>query len=29
MPALRDAAFQRVRDGVTSVAEAVEATEIA
>jgi type IV pilus assembly protein PilB len=29
MPALRDAAFQRVREGVTSVAEALEATEIA
>ncbi|WP_250452300.1 GspE/PulE family protein [Caballeronia sp. ATUFL_M2_KS44] len=29
MPALRDAAFARVREGVTSVAEAVEATEIA
>ncbi|WP_244826285.1 GspE/PulE family protein [Caballeronia sp. TF1N1] len=29
MPALRDAAFARVREGVTSVAEATEATEIA
>jgi type IV pilus assembly protein PilB len=29
MPALRDAAFQRVREGVTSVAEALDATEIA
>ncbi|WP_250473102.1 ATPase, T2SS/T4P/T4SS family [Caballeronia sp. GAFFF1] len=29
MPALRDAAFARVREGVTSVAEAVDATEIA
>ena len=28
MPALRDAAFARVREGVTSVAEAVDATEI-
>ncbi|SAK42722.1 type II/IV secretion system protein [Caballeronia catudaia] len=28
MPALRDAAFARVREGVTSVAEATEATEI-
>ncbi len=29
MPALRDAAFARVREGVTSVAEAADATEIA
>jgi type IV pilus assembly protein PilB len=28
MPALRDAAFARVREGVTSVAEAADATEI-
>ncbi|MDR5758153.1 GspE/PulE family protein [Caballeronia sp. LZ035] len=28
MPALRDAAFDRVREGVTSVAEAAEATEL-
>lgn len=28
MPALRDAAFTRVREGVTSVAEAADATEI-
>jgi type IV pilus assembly protein PilB len=29
MPSLRDAAFKRVREGVTSVAEAADATEIA
>ncbi|SAL01486.1 GspE/PulE family protein [Caballeronia ptereochthonis] len=28
MPALRDAAFARVREGVTSIAEAAEATEV-
>jgi type IV pilus assembly protein PilB len=28
MPSLRDAAFARVREGVTSVAEATGATEI-
>jgi type IV pilus assembly protein PilB len=27
MPSLRDAAFARVREGATSVAEAAEATE--
>ncbi len=29
MPTLRDAAFARVREGVTSVAEANDATETA
>lgn len=29
MPSLRDAAFARVREGVTSVAEAIDATEVA
>jgi type IV pilus assembly protein PilB len=29
MPSLRDAAFARVREGVTSVAEAADATELA
>jgi type IV pilus assembly protein PilB len=29
MPSLHDAAFARVREGVTSIAEAADATEVA